>query len=87
MNSKTPIIIINGEPQSIFLELFIKSQKKIRNLSRPIILICSYSLIKKHMKKFNYKFEINLIDENYSNIKKKQINLINVPYDKFSFSQ
>jgi len=87
MNSKAPIIIINGEPQSIFFELFIKSQKKIRNMSRPIILICSYSLIKKHMKKFNYKFEINLIDENYSNIKKKQINLINVPYDKFSFSK
>ena len=33
-----PIIIVNGEPNSIFLEIFFKSLKK-KNYNSPIILI------------------------------------------------
>ena len=87
MSSNNSIIIINGEPQSIFLELFIKSLKKLKKMSKPIILICSYDLINKHSKKFNYKFKLNFVNKDYSNIQKKKINLINIPYNKFSFSQ
>ena len=86
MNSKSPILIINGEPHSVFIELLIKSLKKLKKLNRPIILICSFDLLKKHSKKFNFKFKINFIDKNYSNLKKKQINLINVQYNRFNFS-
>ena len=87
MNSKSPIIIINGEPHSIFIELLIKSLKKLKNLNKPIILICSKNLLKKHSKKFNFKFKFNYINKNYSSLKKKQINLINVKYDNFNFSK
>ena len=38
MNFK-PIIIVGGEPQSIFIEIFLKAIK--RNLPNPIILISS----------------------------------------------
>ena len=86
MNSKSPILIINGEPHSIFIELLIKSLKKLKNLSRPIILICSNNLLKKHSKKFRFKFRLNYINKNYSSLKKKQINLINVQYNGFNFS-
>ncbi len=86
MSSKSPILIINGEPHSIFIELLIKSLKKLKNLNRPIILICSNDILKKHSKKFNFKFKINIVNENYSNIKKKKINLINVDYNRFNFS-
>ena len=79
MSSNNSIIIINGEPQSIFLELFIKSLKKLKKMSKPIILICSYDLINKHSKKFNYKFKLNFVNKDYSNIQKKKINLINIP--------
>ena len=86
MSSKSPILIINGEPHSIFIELLIKSFKKLRNLDRPIILICSNDIIKKHSKKFNFKFNINIVNKNYSNFKKKKINLINIDYNRFNFS-
>ena len=86
MSSKSPILIINGEPHSIFIELLIKSLKKLKNLNRPIILICSYDIIKKHSKRFNFKFKINIVNENYSNIKIKKINLINIDYNRFNFS-
>jgi len=86
MSSKSPILIINGEPHSIFIELLIKSLKKLKKLNRPIILICSNDIVKKHSKKFNFKFKINIVNKNYSNLKKRKINLINVDYNRFNFS-
>ena len=49
-----PIIIVGGEPNSIFSEIFFKSLK-IRKFKSPIILIASYDLIKLQMKKLNMK--------------------------------
>ena len=66
MNYK-PILIVNGEPNSIFLEIFFKSIKK--NYKSSIILISSLKLIKFYMKKFNFKRNINIVD--YKNIQKK----------------
>jgi len=80
MNYK-PIIIVAGEPNSVFLELFFKSFKK-KKIKSPILLICSYNLLLLQMRKLNFSFKINLIDLNFNKfkLKKKQINLINVDY-------
>ena len=77
-----PIIILNGEPNSIFLEILFKSLKK-KNYKSPIILVSSYELIKFYMKKLKFNKKINLIDFNNFNKKKlvqNSINLINVKF-------
>ena len=83
MKSK-PIIIINGEPNSIFLEIFFKTIK-YKKFKNPIILISSLKILKLKMKKLKFKNNINLIE--YKNLKKniinnKSINLINVDYNQ-----
>ena len=79
-----PIIIVGGEPQSIFIEILIKAIKKI---SKPIILISSKTILKKNIKRFNYRLKFNELNNDLSNIKKKKINLIDINYKKFSFSK
>ena len=79
----SPIIIVAGEPNSIFFEIFFKTLKK-KKFSSPIILIASLKLINLQMKKLNFKKKIKLI--NIKNIKlnsldNKTINLINVEYN------
>ena len=81
-----PIIIINGEPNSIFLEIFLKSIK-LKKYKSPIILVSSLKLLEYYKKKFNFKKKINLIDyknKNQIKLSKKLINLIdvNVSLDK-----
>ena len=51
--SSNPIVIIGGEPNSVFLEILLKSIKKIKKRSKPIILITSKDLLHKNMKKFH----------------------------------
>ena len=77
-----PIIIVPGEPNSIFFEIYFKSIKKNKFRS-PIILICSRDLLYLQMKKLKFNYEINLIDENKIEykLKKNKINLINVNYN------
>ena len=82
MNNQ-PIIIVSGEPNSVFLEIFFKSLK-VTNCKSPIIIITSKNLLTQQMQKLNFKHEINLIDKNFNNFKKlnnKKINLINVNYN------
>ena len=62
MNSK-PILIVAGEPNSIFLEIFFKSLIK-NNFKKTLILIGSLKLLKLQMKKLNYKREIRLLEVN-----------------------
>ena len=81
--SYKPILIVAGEPNSIFFEIFFKALKK--KYKSPIILIASLNLLKKQMKYFNFKKKINIFkQENVKNIKlsKNKINLINVNYNK-----
>ena len=87
-----PIIIVAGEPNSIFSEIFFKSLKT-KKFKSPIILIASYDLIKLQMKKLNFNKKIRLIkllDFKYGSFDNKKINLINVnfkqkkPFDKIS---
>ena len=79
MNYK-PIIVVAGEPNSIFSEIFFKAKKKIKN---PIILIASKKLITSQMKSLKFNYKINLInhyDGNLSKIKNDRINLIDVSF-------
>ncbi len=80
----SPIIIVGGEPQSVFIEILLKSIKKINN---PIILISSKDILRKNMDKFNFNFELNELNENLTNIRKGKINMVNINYNKFSFSK
>ena len=81
MNIK-PIIIVAGEPNSVFFEIFLKSLKSNKFLS-PIILIASYNLLILQMKKLGFKKKINLLNSNNLGLNKlnnKSINLINISY-------
>ena len=57
-----PIIIVTGEPNSIFLELFFKLYKsKIKKRFRtPIILITSKDHLISQMKYFKYNFKTHV---------------------------
>jgi 4-hydroxythreonine-4-phosphate dehydrogenase len=79
MKSK-PILIVAGEPNSIFLEIFFKSLKKIKNKS-PIILICSKKLFLLQSKYFNAQINFRLIsidDVLKKRYNHKVINLLDV---------
>ena len=79
---KKPIIIVAGEPNSIFLEIFFKSIKIYRYKS-PLIIIVSKKLLQQQMKKLEFFFEINTINKNFNEFNKlnnKKINLIDIEY-------
>ena len=82
MNSK-PIIIVCGEPNSIFSELLAKSLKKYQS-KKPIILIGSYQLIRLQLKRLKFNVKINRIElknELLKNVKLAKINIININYN------
>ena len=81
----SPVIIVGGEPQSIFLEIFLKAIKK--KSQHPIILVSSKDILKKNIEKFKKNLKINVLNRNFSNIKKGIINLVDINYKKFSFSK
>ena len=85
--SFNPIIIVGGEPQSIFIEIFIKAIQKLKKNKKPIILISSKEILKKNMRKFKKNLKLNNLNEDFSNIHKKKVNLINVDYKGFSFAK
>ena len=58
----SPIIIVGGEPQSIFLEIFLKAVKK-NKLKHPIILISSKNVLKKNIRKFNHNLKLNEVNK------------------------
>ena len=68
MNYK-PIIIVAGEPNSIFFELFFKVIKK--KIKSPIILIASKELILKQAKILKTKINFRITNE-FEVIKKKK---------------
>ena len=77
-----PILIVAGEPNSVFLEIFFKTLRK-KFFKNPIILIVSKNLFLKQMKQLGFNYEINSITEqniNFKIIDNKKINIINVPY-------
>ena len=82
MKKFKPIIVVAGEPNSIFFEIFFKALRK--KFKSPIILVASHKLLELQMKKLNFKKKVSIIDykklSNY-NLDNKTINLINVNYN------
>ena len=54
INENKAIIIVCGEPKSVFLEILFKALKK-HLYNSPIILITSLKLLKNQMKNLNLK--------------------------------
>ena len=87
-----PILIVSGEPNSIFFEIFFKTLEK-KKFKSSLILIGSIKLLKLQMKELNYNIKINQISANSltkSKFNNKLINVIDVeyncskPFDKIS---
>jgi len=78
-----PIIIVAGEPNSVFLEIFFKSLK-FKKYKSPLIIVCSKKLLQGQMKKLKFNYKINIIDKDFAKLdtlNNKQINLIDVNYN------
>jgi len=79
-----PIIIVAGEPNSIFIEIFLKIINK-KKFKSPIVLICSKKILFKQSKALKEKFYINEIEKNkffQNNVKLKKLNLIDIDFDQ-----
>jgi len=83
MNYK-PILIVHGEPNSVFLEIFFKSLK-YKKFKNPLILICSQKILKFQMKKLKFKMGIKLLNPSLLDkikLNNKKINIIDINYNK-----
>jgi 4-hydroxythreonine-4-phosphate dehydrogenase len=83
MNYK-PILIVHGEPNGIFLEIFFKSLR-FKKFKNPLVLICSQKILKFQMKKLKFKMDIKIINPlllNKIKLNNKMINVIDVNYNK-----
>ena len=79
MNFK-PILIVPGEPKSIFFEILFKSLK-LTKIKSPLIIICNKKILYKEIKKFNFRKKIKELDSKMFGEKKindKKIYLINI---------
>jgi len=83
MNYK-PILIVHGEPNSVFLEIFFKSLR-FKKFKNPLMIICSQKILKFQMKKLKFKMDIRIINPlllNKIKLDNKMINVIDVNYNK-----
>ncbi len=79
-----PIIIVAGEPNSVFIEIFLNIIKK-NKFKSPLVLICSKKILFKQSKELKKKISINELDKNnffMNPTKLKKINLIHVEYNQ-----
>jgi len=81
----SPLIILLGEPNSIFSEILFKTYKSnsIKKIKKPIVVIGSIKLLRSQMKLLKYFIEIKKIElSDVKNIKfnRKKIYIINVDY-------
>jgi len=79
-----PIIIVAGEPNSIFIEIFLKIINK-KKFKSPIVLICSKKILFKQSKALKENLLINEIDEKkffQNKVKLKKLNLIDINFDQ-----
>ena len=83
MGNTKPIIVVAGEPYSIFLEIFFKA-KKITKIRKNVILIVSKKLLEGQMKKLRYNYKINTLtlkDLNINKLSNNEINIIDVDFN------
>ena len=77
MNTKI-ILIVLGEPNSIFSEIIGKYFSKYKKYKNKIVIVGSKNLLDRQLEKLNYSISLNEIN-NLKNIKNK-INIFNVNY-------
>ncbi len=80
-----PLLIVLGEPNSIFSEILFKIYKKkvIQKYNRPVVVVGSENLLRSQMKSLKYSIKIkkiNTLDLKNLKLSKKFINIINVQY-------
>ena len=83
-NKSNYILLVHGEPNSVFFEIFLKSFKRYKSKS-PIIIIGSIELLVMQMKKLNYKkkiFKINLNKFYHKKLNNNSINIIDIKYNQ-----
>ena len=81
-----PIILVAGEPNSIFLEIFFKAIK-FKKYNSPLVLICCKKILLDQMKKNRFKKKINILElpklKKY-NLDNNSINLIDIECKKLN---
>ena len=81
---RSPILLVNGEPNSIFLEIFFKTLKS-QKIKSPLVLISSKKILEMQMNKLKFKKKIKLLNQKNLHLQRlnnKTINLINVDFDQ-----
>ena len=81
MKSKS-VIIVCGDPKSIFNEILIKTIKNkiFKSVKFPIVIIGSKKLFQNELKRLKVKINLKNFD-NQKNLKKKRIYNIDIPID------
>jgi 4-hydroxythreonine-4-phosphate dehydrogenase len=72
-----PIIIVGGEPNSVFFEIYLKALSRNR-FKKPNLLIASKELLLSQMAFFKCNVKVNIINKNKINFGKLKINEINI---------
>ena len=84
MNNYKPILIVPGEPNSIFFEILFKNLK-YKKFKSPILIIGSVKLLNLQMKKLNFEkkiFEVDLNKIKKRKLNSNSINIINVNFNQ-----
>jgi 4-hydroxythreonine-4-phosphate dehydrogenase len=79
----SPILVVAGEPNSIFFEIFLKAIS-LKKFKSPIIIIGSKKLFELQMNKLGFKRKFNTLnikDLGRIKLNNKFINLIDVHYN------
>ena len=74
------ILIVLGEPYSVFSEVIGKYFYKKKKFKKKVIIIGNKTLLTKQLEKLEYNFPINCISD-YKDAKKNKINLINIKFN------
>ena len=74
-----PILIVPGQINSVFFEIFFKSLKR-KKIYSPLVIICSIKVFKKNVKKFNFKGNYKIIKSysNFNQLNSKYLNIIDI---------
>ncbi len=74
------IVIINGDPESTFNEILIKTLKNkvLGNMGFSIIIVCSEKLFKYELKRFNTRINFQKFKDNNS-LSKNNVYIFDVP--------
>ena len=81
------IVIVNGDPESTFNEILIKTLKNkvLRNINFSIIMVCSEKLFKNELKRLNTRINFQKFKGNDS-LSKSKIFIIDIPFNNKDLS-